>query len=62
LAVAHEQRPHEPGPLGDRDEVDVVERDVGRAQRVVHDVVDERQVVAGGDLGHHAPVAVVDAL
>ena len=59
---AHEQRADQPGPLGDGDEVDVVERDVGRAQRVVDDVVDEREVVAGGDLGHHAAVAVVDAL
>jgi hypothetical protein len=42
-----QQRADQPGPLGDRDERDVVEGGVGRAQRVVDDVVDQRDVTSG---------------
>ena len=59
---ADEQRADEPGPLRDRDELDVVEPHAGAGERVVDDGVDELEVMARGDLRHHAAVAVVDAL
>jgi hypothetical protein len=58
----HQQRADQPGPLRDRHELDVVEGGVRGPQGVVDHVVDEREVVAGRDLGHDAAVAVVDAL
>jgi hypothetical protein len=57
-----QQGADQPGALGDGDQLDVVERHVGAAQRVVDHVVDQRQVMARGDLGHHAAIAIVDAL
>ena len=59
---ADEQRADEPGPARHRDQLDVVERRAGSAERVVDDRVGELEVVPAGDLGHHTAVAVVHAL
>ncbi len=54
-----QEGPDQPRALGDRDGADVVERQTGRRERLVHDRVDRAQVVARGDLGHHAAVGRV---
>ncbi len=59
---ADQQRADEPWPLRDRDELDVVQPHPGAGERVVDDGVDELEVMARGDLRHHAAVAVVHAL
>ena len=59
---AHEQGADESRSLCDRHQVGVVQRGPGLGQRVVDHVVDQLEMVAGGDLGHHSAVAVVDAL
>ena len=59
---AHEEGADEPRPLRDGDEVDVVEPGAGAGQGVVDDRRGELEVVAGGDLGHDAAVAVVHPL
>ena len=57
---ADEQRADQARALGDGDQLDVVERGARAGERVVDDGVDQLQVMARGDLGHHAAVAVVD--
>ncbi len=57
-----EQRPHESRALRHGDQVEVVEGGLRPGERVVDDGVDELEVVARGDLRHHAPEAVVHAL
>ena len=59
---ADEQRADQARALGDRDQLGVVERGARLGEGVVDDRVDELEVVARGDLGHDAAVAVVDAL
>jgi len=64
LGAGHpdEQCPHQAGPLGHRDEFDVVEGRPGAGQRVGDDRVDQLEMPARGDLGDHPAVAVVNAL
>ena len=57
---ADEQRADEPGPLGDGDSLDVVERHAGRSERLAHDRSDELEVAPRRDLGHDAAVAGVE--
>jgi hypothetical protein len=54
---ADEQRADQARPAGDRDLGHVVERRARCLERVVQHGVDQLQVVAGRDLGHHAAVA-----
>ena len=51
---ADEQRADQPGPARDGDELDVVERRAGVAERLPHDRQDELQVPPRRDLGHDA--------
>ncbi len=57
-----QQRADEPRALRDGHQLHDAQRGAGAPQRVVDDVVDQLEVVARGDLGHDAAVAVVDAL
>ena len=57
---ADEEGADKPGALGDRDPVDVVERDLRTRERLAHDRSDELQVAPRGDLGDHPAVAVVE--
>ena len=56
---ADEQRADQPGSARDRDLLDVVEPRAGPLERVGGHRVDQLQVVARGDLRHHAAVARV---
>ncbi len=59
---SHEQRSHEAGPLRGGDEIHVIERRASLAQRLGDDRVRDLQMVARGDLRHHAAEAIVRAL
>jgi len=52
----------EPRTLGHRDDVDLRHVRAGTAQRIVDHRPDQIEVLAGGDLGHHAAIAVMDSL
>ena len=51
--------PISPGPARDRDLLDVGERRARPLERVVDDRVEHLEVLARGDLRHHAAVALV---
>jgi hypothetical protein len=57
----HEQRADQPRPGGRGDECDVAQPRPRAGERVVHDRVDQLQVMARRDLGHHSAVALVEA-
>ncbi len=59
---AAEQRADEPWPLGDGDLIDGVGLHPGRAQGIRHHRTDRLDVLARGELGHHAAVRIVHAL
>ena len=57
---ADEERTDEPGTLGHRDSLDLVERSVRRGERVAHDGRDELEVPARRDLRHDSAEAGVE--
>ncbi len=58
----HQQRADQPRTLRSGDQSDVVKVDAGFGERLRDHQVDQLQMMAGGDLGHDAAVAVVHAL
>ena len=61
-AEADEQRRDEARPARGGDQLDVVERHAGGAQRLVDHRRQQRQVVARRDLRHHPTEAVMHSL
>ena len=60
--AADEQRADEPGPLGDRDAVEIAQPDARLRERAANDGHDRLEVAARGQLGHDAAVRGVDVV
>ena len=59
LRHAHQKGPHQARPVGDADGVQIIQRHARRIQGFLDHLVDFFDVLAGGDLRHHAAIELV---